>query len=260
MSKSVWISMIKKDEAAAQAVYKMVSGYGLGVSGHFWKDDPENMQWAGAVSEIAAKTNGLWLIAGDAGDFTPSVLRDLSLLALSVQAQKAAQLPVMILTDDPEGLGEKLTTPLAGAQVFSPDNPALGAKITAKANLPLKPLAAQYRLNVHAMPKIGLWIEAGPAEDTWSGVIVGAGGNGAAIDAMGIGPAGQIPEKSVLEYPVRDMTLALGDREFSAWAAQNHVSETESVYVRIKGQPGALLFGPFAPNADELDVYTLTLE
>jgi len=29
MSKSVWISMIKKDEAAAQAVYKMVSAYGL---------------------------------------------------------------------------------------------------------------------------------------------------------------------------------------------------------------------------------------
>jgi len=260
MSKSVWISMIKKDEAAAQAVYKMISGYGLGVSGHFWKHDPENMQWAGAVSEIAAKTNGLWLIVGDTGDFTPSVLRDLSLLALSVQAQKAAQVPVMILTDKPESLKEKLPTPLSDAMVFSPDNPALGAKITAKANLPLKPVSRPYRLNIHAMPKIGLWIEAGPPTGTWEGIIVGAGGNGAAIDAMGIGPAGQIPEKSVLEYPMRNMTLALADLEFNAWAAQNHVSETESVYVRIKGQPGALLFGPFAPDADELDVYTLTLE
>ena len=55
MSKSVWITMIKKDEARAQAIYKTVSEYGLGVEGHFWRDDLENMEWSGAIAEIAKK-------------------------------------------------------------------------------------------------------------------------------------------------------------------------------------------------------------
>lgn len=259
MSKTVWISMIKNDESAAQAIYKMVSEYGLGVAGHFWKDDLENMAWSGPISKIAAEATGLWLIVGDAADFTPSVLQGLSLLALAVRPQKAGQIPMMILTDEPEAVTDKLPLPLAGAGVFAAENPALGAKITARANLPVKPLETKYRLNVYAPPKIGLWLEVGPATGSWEGVIFGAGGSGAAIDAMGIGPAGKIPQTSTLEYPVRDMTLALGDREFTAWAAGNTVSDTESVYVRVKGRPDALLFGPFDPEADALDVYKLML-
>lgn len=259
MSKSVWISMIKNDEASAQAVYKMVSAYGLGVSGHFWKDDLENLAWSGATDEIAANATGLWLIVGDAADFTPSVIQGLSLLALAVRTQKAGQIPMMIMTDAPAALTEKLPVPLAGAGVFAADNPALGAKITAKANLPVKPLASEYRLHVYTPPQVGLWLEAGPADGAWDGAIFGAGGSGAAIEAMGIGPAGQIPQTSTLEYPVRDMSLALGDREFTAWAARNTVSAAESVYVRVKGPPDALLFGPFDPEADALDVYKLSL-
>lgn len=259
MSKSVWISMIKKDEAAAQAVYKIVSACGLGADGHFWKDDLENLAWSGPIPEIAKNTTGLWLIVGDAADLTPSVIQGLSLLALAVRPQKDGQIPTMILADDPAAVTDKLPLPLAGAGVFAADNPALGAKIAAKANLPVKRGETEYRLNVYAPPQVGLWLEAGPAAGSWEGVIFGACGSGAAIDAMGIGPAGRIPEKSTLEYPLRDMSLALGDRQFTAWAAGNTVSETESVYVRVKGRPEALLFGPFDPEADALDVYNLPL-
>lgn len=258
MSKSVWITMVKKDEAAARAVYKMISGYGLGVNGHFWKDDPENMEWAGAISQIAAGQTGLWLIVGDAQDFTPSIIRGLSLLSLAVRAQKAGQVPVIIIAGDPDAVSEKLPAPLADSLIYSPDNPTLGAKITAKANMPVKKSGAEYRFNVYAIPKIGLWLEAGPASGSWEGVIFGA--EQAGVDAMGIGPAGSIPERSTLEYPLRDMKLALGDREFTAWAAGNSVSDSESVYVRVKGQPRAFIFGPFDSNAETLNVYTLPLE
>jgi len=258
MGKTVWITMIEKDEARAQAIYKMVSEYGLGVEGHFWKDDPENMEWAGAVPEIAKSQTGLWLIVGNAADFTKSVIQGLSLAALSVLAQKGAKIPTMILSADKEAVEKKLPRPLASAQVFSPDNPALGAKITAKANLPLKPAASEYRFGVYALPRLGLWLEAGPAGGTWQGVMFGV--SGAAIDAMGVGPSGTIPDRCVLEYPMRDMELSIGDRPFTAWAARNTLSEKESVYVRVRGQPDAFVFGPFDPEVDALDVYTLPLE
>lgn len=257
MRKSVWITMIKKDEARAQAIYKTVSEYGLGVEGHFWRDDLENMEWSGAIPEIAKNQTGLWMIVGDTGDFTDSIVQGLSLLSLAVTAQKGGRIPVMILADNPETVTEKLPLPLAGAQVFEPENPALGAKMTAKANLPPKTVESEYRLNVHALPKVGLWLEAGPTAGDWAGVLFGA--QAATIDAMGIGPAGEIPERSTLEYPLRDMKLTAGDREFTAWAANNTISSKESVYVRIKENPAAFLFGPFDAETQELVAYTLPL-
>ncbi len=257
MSQSVWITMIKKDEARAQAIYKTVSEYGLGVEGHFWKDDLENMEWSGAAPEIAKSQTGLWLIVGDTADFTDSVIQGLSLLSLTVSARKGARIPLIILADSSETLAERLPLPLAGAQVLTPDNPSLGAKMTAKANLPPKKMESEYRLNVYALPKVGLWLEAGPTAGNWSGVLFGA--QAAAIDAMGIGPAGEIPERSTLEYPLRDMKLAMGDREFTAWAANNTISADESVYVRMKGQPEAFIFGPFVSEAEEVEAYTLPL-
>ncbi|MDY6903507.1 MAG: hypothetical protein SWH61_02370 [Thermodesulfobacteriota bacterium] len=257
MSKSVWITMIKKDETQARAIYTTVAKYGLGVEGHFWKDDLENMEWSGAVPEIVKSQTGLWLIVGDAEDFSPSVLQGLSLTALTVLAQKGGQIPVMVLADDPDAVTALLPAPLAMAQVFAPDNPALGAKMTAKANLPLKTVASDYRLNIYALPRVGLWLEAGPAAGDWNGIIVGAAGAG--IDALGVGPAGDIPQHSTLEYPLRDMKLSLGDREFTAWAVRNNLTQNDAVYVKIKGNPEALIFGPFDPDAEALDVYTLPL-
>ncbi len=257
MNKSVWITMIKKDESRAQAIYKTVSEYGLGVEGHFWKDDLENMEWSGAVPEIAKNQTGLWLIVGNPDDFTASVIQGLSLAALSVEAQKGGQIPIIILTDNPETTTSLLPLSLSSAQALTPDNPSLAAKMTAKANLPLKTSKSEYRLNVYALPKVGLWLEAGPATGDWSGVLFGA--QAASIDAMGIGPAGDIPERSTLEYPIRDMKLTAGDREYTAWAANNTVSADESVYVRVKGQPEAFIFGPFEPETQDLAAYTLPL-
>lgn len=257
MGKSAWITMLKKDEARARAIYQTVSEYGLGVEGHFWKDDMDAMEWSGAVPEIAKPQTGLWVIVGDTADFTDSVVRGLSLAALSVHAKKNGQVPVMILAGDPAAATAKLPPLLSHAQVFTPDNPALGAKMTAKANLPLKTIGAEYRFNLYALPRIGLWVEAGPVSGEWQGVLFATAG--ASIDAMGIGPSGSLPERSTLEYPMRDMTLAMGEREYTAWAVRNTVSASESVFARIKGQPDAFLFGPFDPEADDIDAYTLSL-
>lgn len=255
--KIVWITMIAKDEARAQAIYQMVSEYGPGVEGHFWKDDLAGMEWSGAVPEIAKSQTGLWLIAGNSADLTDSVLQGLSLAALAVRAQKGGPVPMMIIADDPELVAAKLPPPLARAPVFTPENPSLGAKMTARANMPLKTIPSEYRLGVYPLPGIGLWMEAGPVDGSWDGVLFGVASAG--IDAMGIGPAGGIPEHTTLEYPVRDMTLSAGGREFTAWAARNSVSEKDSVYVRIKGQPEGFVFGPFDPEAEALDAYTLPL-
>lgn len=249
--------MIQKDEARARAVYNTISEYGLGAEGHFWKDDLEAMEWSGPVPEIVKHQTGVWLILGSAADFTTSVLQGLSLAALSARGLKGGQLPIMILADDPEAVTDKLPPALAFAQVFSPNNPSLGAKITARANMPLKPVAAEYRFNVYALPKVGLWLETGPINGAWQGVLFGTAG--ATIDAMGIGPSGKIPERSALEYPLRNMTLDMDGQALVAWAARNIVSENDSVYVRVKGQPEMFVFGPFDPEADAIDGYTLPL-
>lgn len=249
--------MLCQDEAAAREIYSRVNDYGLPVQGHFWRDDPENLEWAGPAGDLSDPETGLWIIYGKAEDLAAkSVRQGLSLLALTVQGRRRGRLSTMVLCDT-ELAKDHLPWPLQEAVITGPDNPGLGAKITARANMPDRELPREYRFRCHALPKMGLWLEAGPAGQDWNGVIFGAAG--AEVEAMGIGKKEEIPEKSVLKYPLRDMRLQIGEKEFTAWAGQNVLSSEDSAFIKLKGTPEALVFGAYGGEDDAPELFHLNL-
>jgi hypothetical protein len=123
-------------------------------------------------------------------------------------------------------------------------------------NTPAKKVPVEYRLDIYAMPKLGQWFEVGPVDSSWKGVMFGV--CGAEIDAHGVGPAGKLPQKAVLEYPMKGLKLALGEKDYTAWAVKNSLDGASSYYVRVQGEPESILLGPLA-EGDDAEVYVLHL-
>jgi hypothetical protein len=256
--KKVWITSLGRDEAAVQKVMKTLKTYALDADGHFWIDDLKNMAWLAPREELIKDDTALWLIlSGDEDIVLQSVRYGLSMLALSMQAVRGHGIPVVFLHRGRIPALETLPTPFQGAEIFTIDNPAVGAKLVAKANMPAKKGPAEYRLDIYAMPKLGLWFEVGPRESEWKGVMLGV--SGAEIDFHGVGDKGKLPEKAVLEYPMKGLKIAAGEQEYTAWAVHNQLDAESSYYVRIQGEPRSILFGPLAED-DDAEVYTLKLQ
>jgi hypothetical protein len=107
------------------------------------------------------------------------------------------------------------------------------------------------------MPQLGQWFEVGPVDADWSGAMFGV--CGAEIDAHGVGPSGQLPQKAVLEYPMQGLKMTLGEKEHIAWAVKNRLDSDSSYYLRVKDEPESVLFGPFS-EGDDAEVYVLHLK
>jgi hypothetical protein len=256
--KKVWITALTREQEPVQKIMTLLKNYGLTVDGHFWEDDLGKMVWNAPLTEIAARETALWIIMGTPEAFNvPSVRLGLSLLAISVQAKKDYLFPVMIVPTAGVVDAALLPTALAGADIMPYSNASLGARVVAKANMPAKKINADYRLDTHALPGIGLWLEVGPAAESWEGVIFGVSGGG--IDAHGTGKSGEVPQRAVLEYPVKGMKLALSGIEYTAWGVKNKLDFGQSYYVRVKGEPDCVLFGAF-PEGAEADLYSLKLK
>ncbi len=257
MKKHIWITALEKDEEKAKAVFQTASKYGLDTGGHFWLNDLEKMEWSGAAPELLKPETVLWIIAGPVADFKDANTRfGLSLLALMLQAEKGHGFPIIIQPFDGELTADELPTPLRDAEIVKPA--LLGPKVAAKANIPPKKVELDYRLIPHPLPGVGLWLEIGPSKGhSWKGVMAGV--NGGEIDAMGVGQAQKIPEKSILEYPMKGLKLQAGDTEYDAWAVKNELSDELSFYVRIRETPGKLLFGEMS-DSDDAEVFLLDLQ
>lgn len=254
MKKTVFITMLDKDEGLAKLLFQEMARYGLEPGGHFWTDDLANMAWAGAIPELANDNCGCWVIVGQAARFADkATLQGLSCLALAAQAAHGHAFPILLSPSGGKVDAAGLPTPLKGAEAVPS---GLGVKAVAKANAPRVNGQQEYRLNVHPLPGLGFWLELGPGRDPWRGAMLGA--SGAAPDAHGVGPAGSIPQTSTLHYPVRGMKLALGGTEYEAWGVQNELTMAESYYVRLSGTPEALVFGPF-PDDDDVSVFTVCM-
>jgi len=198
---------------------------------------------AGPAEELLKADVALWIIAGAPQDLkTPSVAFGLSLLAMKVFAVKGQAFPLIFAPT---------------AEVIPLSNPSLGVKAVSFPNTPLKKIEKEYQLDVHGLPGIGLWFEAGPSSPlAWQGAMFGV--HGGEIDFHGVGPAHGVPERAVLEYPQEGLKLQLGDDEFTAWAVQNALERNTSYYVRVQGTPDRLLFGPYA-SSEEAEVHVVKL-
>ena len=261
MKKSVWITVLEKEknEEAARKLYQTVSTYGLAPAGHFWQDNLEQMAWAGALEELVKNEVALWIILGSAEALGIETVRyGLSLLTVGVHSQRGHGFPIILALTEGDVSFESLPTPLKGLEVQPATGATLGAKIAAKANMPVPKVEAEYRLDVYGVQGLGQWFEVGPAPGhTWSGVMFGTCGG--EITAHGIGPAHKLPERSTLEYPMIGLKLKLGNLEYTANAVKNQLPETDSYYLRIKDYPSSILFGPMSEE-DDAEVYVVGLK
>ncbi|MFP4257870.1 MAG: hypothetical protein ACLFRE_02610 [Desulfovermiculus sp.] len=256
MKKRIWLTMLENDEQTAQRLYQTITRYGLDADGHFWVDDLENMAWSGPMQSLSEPATAMWLISAQGEGLSRLETRyGLSLLALAVQGRRALPLPILLLVPE-EKDQPALPTPLAGAEVLNQEA-GLGPKLAARANMPPPEQNTEYRFTVHPLPGLGQWLEVGPARaQVWAGSLLGL--DQGRITAHGVGPAGKVPERTVLEYQMQDMTLEAGGEEFTAWAVHNRLTDAESYYVQIKGMPGSLLFGGL-PDGDSGELYRLQL-
>lgn len=256
--KKIWITSLSSDATKVQKIMAMAQKYALDANGHFWMDDLKKMAWLGSREELIKNDTVLWLIlSSDTELASTSVRYGLSMLALSMQGARGHGVPVIFLHEGQMPSIDTLPSPFRGAEIYAIDNPAVGAKLVAKANMPLKKVPVDYRFDIYAMPQLGQWFEVGPVESTWKGVMFGV--SGAEIDAHGVGPSGKLPQKSVLEYPMQGLKVAVGDDEHTAWAVHNQLDGSSSYYVRVQGEPRSILFGPLA-EADDAEVYILKLQ
>lgn len=255
--KKVWITALVRDHEAVQKLMTTVKTYGLDAGGHFWVDDIKRMSWTAPLAELQAKETALWIIMGPPDQFKASTIRfGLSMIAVSMQFRKGMGFPIMILTEG-ELTADSLPTPLKGAEIHPLTGSALGTKVAARASMPVKGIETGYHFNVHGLPGIGLWFEIGPAGVLdWQGALFGV--HGAEIDFHGVGKSGGIPERAVLEYPVKGMKIELGDREFTAWAVQNRLDGASSYYIRVQGEPDTIIFGPYTGD-DEAEMHVISL-
>jgi hypothetical protein len=258
MTKSIWVTILEKDEAKGKALFEAIHRYGLGVNGHFWVDDLEKMQWAGAFSEISKPDTALWLIKGTLKSLQDETTRyGLAMLAVMVQTMKGHGFPIVLIPEDRPLDPATLPTPLKGA-IVAADDATLMAKLVAKANTPVPKVATEYHLDIHPLPGLGQWFEVGPAAGhQWAGAIFGT--DGAEVDAHGAGPRGTVPEKAVLEYPMKGVKFTMGQSEFNAWAVKNALDDKTSYYLRVKGYPKALAFGSL-PEGDEAEMFVVGLK
>ena len=256
MSKTVWITSLTKDEAKAAALFQKIHTYGLTANGHFWVDDLAKLGWAGGAEGLLAPETAVWLLTGSPEDFAKeSVRQGLSLLALQLAAERGHGFPVLVCPFSGTVAPASLPFPLRAAEAVA--EAALGAKLAAKANMPLHPEPAAYRLKPIPLPGLGLWFEAGPAKgQSWKGALFGVAG--ADIDAHGVGPAGHLPERSTLNYPIKGMGLQTGGRDYTAWGVANPLADDMSYFVRVTAAPQAILFGEL-PEGDAADLFTIAL-
>ncbi|MGL1862947.1 MAG: hypothetical protein OCC46_10545 [Pseudodesulfovibrio sp.] len=257
MAKSVFISILEKDEAKGKGLFSTVTRYGLSVNGHFWSDNLEKMEWAGPIPEMAKPEVGVWLIKGNKASYeNPDTRFGLALLAAGVQAQRGYGFPILCICDDGDLDVATLPTPLKSAEVV--DEAKLGAKLAAKANMPIKKIEPEYRFDLYPLPSLGLWLEIGPAAGhSWQGALLGV--SGGEISAHGVGPAGELPEKCVLNYPMKGLKLELGGTEYEGWAVKNELSENESYFVKVSGTPDNLLLGELS-EGDDAELFSISLK
>jgi hypothetical protein len=257
--KKIWLTSLGESPEDVKPVLANLKKYGLAVDGHLWQDDLEKLAWTAPRKEIINTSVGMWVILCSQEDLTPpSVRYGLSLLVLSVQAQRGLGFPIILLDSKGKSLTEQcLPATLGGNEILDLQNPAYAAKIVAKLHKTPPVGQSPYRLDVHAIPQVGQWFEVGPKEETWPGMMFGAAG--AEISFHAVGTAGALPEKSTLRYPQKGLEIELQEKSFRAWAVQNDIDPSLSYYIKVEGQPDTILFGPFTADEDP-ELFVLDLK
>jgi hypothetical protein len=257
--KTIWVTSLGSSQDPVKKLMSQMKTYGVEVTGHFWKDDLKKHSWREATDSIIDSKISMWGILGsDEELLSPDNLYGLSLLTITVQAQRGLHFPMMILQTQGDSIShEQLSTALNGADVMSVSDAALGAKLVAKVHAPAKPISSEYHMDIYGNEQIGQWFEVRPTGSSWPGVMFGVGGAEIAFHA--VGPAGSLPKKTVLNYPMQGLKLEMGGKEYLAWATQNELNAETSYFVKVEGYPESIVFGPYSTE-EAADVFVVSLK
>jgi len=257
--KPIWLTSLGSAKDPVTGLMSKLKTYGIEVRGHFWKNDLKNMAWMAAAENLADPKIPCWtILASDTELRNPDTRFGLSMTALSIQAKKGIYFPIVILhTGENLIAGDELPTPLKGADILSASSSGIGAKLVAKAHTSAKPESGEYLIDMHGNAQIGLWFEVKPVAASWPGIMFGV--NDAEITFQAAGPAGKLPDKSVLNYPLQGLKINLGDTEYNAWATRNELDDNTSYFVKVDGFPQSIIFGPYS-EAEAADVFVLNLK
>ena len=259
MKKKIWITSLETSEADVQKIIASLKNYGLDVDGHFWEDNLEKMAWCGPRKDLLEGNIKMWIIHGAAETFAkPSIIYGVSLLTLSIQARHGINFPIVILLEGAASIDlASLPIFFGNCKIHQNTSATYGAKIVADLHKTSKPAFPPYRLDVYGIPQVGQWFEVGPREGSWEGAIFGTVGETILLHA--VGPSGQLPEKSVLNYAQKGLEIKFGEREFSGWAVQNKIDEKSSYYVKVDGHPKTIMFCPYTQD-DDTEAYVIDLK
>ncbi len=255
----IWLTSLG---ISGKTVAKLIAGletYGLETTGNIWLDDLKSMAWISGLEALIDKKPALWLILGKAEDFSkPSIRYGLSLLTIAVHAKRGPVFPIIILQSGENTIkSDKLPTPLESIDILKALDTSLGAKLVAKIHAVTKPKDIYYHIDIHGNQQVGQWFEVRPQHERWPGVIFGV--CGADISFQAVGTTGKLPEKSVLEHPLRGMKITHGKKEFTAWAVQNEINPETAYYAQVAGFPDTIIFGPYTEGAGA-DMYMVQLK
>jgi hypothetical protein len=259
--KKIWVTWLPGDAGSQKPdqILGTLHNYGFRVGGAPWVDDLKRMEWyeLGTLLLEVDKVD-LWFIAGTRNDLISTSNRyALSLVAAIVREGRGAGFSIfcLVLDDaiDPAAM-PLLTRDFSFLSAASPDWPA---KITAAFLKKTKIEPHSFRFNAVGHPIIGHWFEVGPREGEWQGVMFGVSAEGKITHHM-VGPKGQLPEKSILEYPIIGIKAEVGGVEYTASSVQNRISSNDSYYVKIEGFPSRILFGGH-PGTDQAEVTVIEL-
>lgn len=260
--KKVWLTwMPRGDEAAGpEQSLALLNQYGFDVSGDHWVDDLKSMAWMELAGQLLVSSGpDLWIIAGRKADFESNHNRyGLSLIAAMVAEERATPWHGICFGIDFAPEHTFLPTLLRSFKCLSSQDSGWLSKVVASAfkNATIG-VDDDFRFNVIAHPILGQWFEVGPLGEPWAGVMLGVAGE-STITHHAIGARGQLPEKSLLEYPTEGIQAKLGEDEYMAWSVQNSLGPDQSYFVKVDGYPRSLIIGAH-PGTDTAEVVRLDL-
>lgn len=259
--RKVWLTWMPDAASGLQPneLLTTLARYGLEPAGAAWANDLEKMAWTELAGQLLDRAGAdAWVIAARREDLASRQNRyALSLLTAMVREGRDQPLSAWCVGLDFTPAAEGMPTMLRDFHYAQVRDAGWGARLVAAVHGRKALPAWDLRLNVIAHPMLGQWFEVGPREGEWRGAIFGVGGDGK-ITHQAVGPAGQLPEKTVLEYPTQGIQAEIGDTEFTAWSVQNRIGPEQSYYAKVDGHPARLLVGE-NPDADDAEVIVLDL-
>lgn len=254
--KKTWITSLAHDENYVQKIIAQLKAYRIPVDGNFWVNDLPKMAWYDSCDLLTNLDVAAWIIIVDATTIAnKDIFKGLSALSLTVTAKREYPLPIILVANNCNIEPDLLPTVLKDALIIT-DITKLGVKVVAAINQPPRAMAHEYRIRFHPLNELGLWLEIGPTNEIWDGVILGV--SDGEINFQACGEAGTLPEKCVLEYPEQGLKMAFDDIEFGGWSVRNQIDATSSYYARLTQLPEQILFASNTVAAN-LDAYTIKL-